>query len=352
MTDYVTRYAQNPILKPDDVPLGQRDVVVEGVLSPGAFRYRGRIGLLLRVAERPRQDAEHVSTMMFDSATESGYKIMTFERADPEVNTTDPRAIVYRGETYWSTLSHLRLAWSDDGVHFQVASFPTLTGRNELETYGVEDCRVTEIDQRYYLTYTQVSRLGFGVGLISTDDWQHFTRHGMIFPPNNKDCAIFSEKIGGQYLALHRPTLPGLGVNHIWLSRSPDLLHWGEHVCIAQARPGKWDSARIGAGDAPIRTPEGWLEIYHGADEQNRYCLGALLLDLDDPTQVIARSDEPLMEPLWDYERHGFFGNVVFTSGTILSDDGDTLSIYYSASDTVICLGTLSCKEVLRTLTH
>ena len=172
----------------------------------------------------------------------------------------------------------------------------------------------------------------------------------MIFPPNNKDCALFAAKVGGQYLALHRPSLPGTGVNHIWLSRSPDLLHWGEHVCIAQTRPGKWDCGRIGAGDAPIRTPEGWLEIYHGADEHSRYCLGALLLDLDDPTRVLARSDEPLMEPLRDYERQGFYGNVVFTSGTILADYGDTLSIYYSAADTVVCLATVSCQEILRTL--
>ena len=96
-----------------------------------------------------------------------------------------------------------------------------------------------------------------------------------------------------------------------------------------------WDSARVGAGAAPIRTPEGWLEIYHGADERHRYCLGALLLDLEAPWKVIRRSREPIMEPIAEYEQTGFFGNVVFTNGHVV--DGDTVTLYYGASDTVIC---------------
>lgn len=109
-----------------------------------------------------------------------------------------------------------------------------------------------------------------------------------------------------------------------------------------------WDSARIGAGAAPIRTEEGWLEIYHGANEENRYCLGALLLDLNDPTKVISRSEEPIMEPIADYEKTGFFGNVVFTNGYYM--DGDTIKMFYGASDEVICSAELSVKEVLATL--
>jgi predicted GH43/DUF377 family glycosyl hydrolase len=109
-----------------------------------------------------------------------------------------------------------------------------------------------------------------------------------------------------------------------------------------------WDSSRVGAGAAPIKTKRGWLVIYHGADENSRYCLGALLLDLEDPTQVIARSEAPLMEPLADYECNGFFGEVVFTNGHIV--DGDEVTIYYGASDSVICSATLSIKEVLSTL--
>jgi predicted GH43/DUF377 family glycosyl hydrolase len=110
-----------------------------------------------------------------------------------------------------------------------------------------------------------------------------------------------------------------------------------------------WDAARVGAGAAPIRTPEGWLEIYHGATvNPTRYCLGAMLLDLEEPWKVLARSTEPIMEPITDYERVGFFGNVVFTNGQLV--DGDELTIYYGASDSVICGARFSIDEILRTL--
>ena len=97
-----------------------------------------------------------------------------------------------------------------------------------------------------------------------------------------------------------------------------------------------------------MRIPEGWLEIYHGANEENRYCLGALLLDADDPTKVITRSARPIMGPLLDYEKTGFFGNVVFSNGMIVA--GDEITLYYGAADEVICGATLSIKEILHSL--
>ena len=97
-----------------------------------------------------------------------------------------------------------------------------------------------------------------------------------------------------------------------------------------------------------IKTEEGWLEIYHGADFNHRYCLGALLLDLNDPSKVIARSEEPIMEPIAAYEQTGFFGNVVFTNGHLV--DGDTITMYYGASDEVICKAELSISEILNVL--
>jgi predicted GH43/DUF377 family glycosyl hydrolase len=109
-----------------------------------------------------------------------------------------------------------------------------------------------------------------------------------------------------------------------------------------------WDSARVGAGAAPIRTEKGWLEIYHGANEKHRYCLGALLLDIDDPSIVLARSEEPIVEPMAKYEKTGFFGNVVFTNGHIVN--GDEITLYYGASDEVICAARLSISEILSSL--
>lgn len=344
--DLATRFAQNPIVRTQDVVPSRDGLVVEGVLNPGAFRFQGRTGLLLRVAEGVAPKAGIVATPV---QTEAGaLDILEFAVEDPSLDRSDPRSLRHGGTVYLSTLSHLRLAWSEEGVNFEVETSPTIAGQGALERYGVEDCRVTEIDGAYYLTYTQVSPDGYGVGLISTLDWRRFTRHGMILPPPNKDCALFPERVDGEYLALHRPSTIGLGGNFIWLARSPDLTHWGAHTCLVRTRPGMWDSARVGAGASPIRTPRGWLEIYHGADEKNRYCLGAVLLDLGDPTKIVARSRQPIMEPLADYERTGFFGNVVFTNGHTV--DGNVITVYYGAADAVTCGARFSLAAILDSL--
>lgn len=347
MKDIVTRFTQNPLLRPSDVKASNSSMKIECLLNPGAFKFDGKLWLLLRVAERPEQVEGQVSFPIYNLKGE--IEVVRFDKSDPNLDFTDPRVISYQGKDYLTTLSHLRLVWSDDGVTFHESTqYHPIFGKDSLEAYGIEDCRVIEIDGTYNLTYTMVSHVGVGVGLIQTMDWKDFDRKGMIFPPHNKDCAIFSEKINGKYYALHRPSSPQLGGNYIWITESPDLLHWGNHKCLATTRKEMWDSARIGAGAAPIKTSEGWLEIYHGANRQNRYCLGALLLDLNDPSHVIARSEQPIMEPTAKYELNGFFGNVIFTNGHII--DGDTIRMYYGASDEVICGAEFSVKEVLNSL--
>jgi predicted GH43/DUF377 family glycosyl hydrolase len=339
------RFSENPILTTKDIKPSQPGLVVECVLNPGVFRFEGKTWLLLRVAERPAQKPGMVS---FPVLREGGrMEILEFAKDDPDIDLSDARMVSYKKQTYLSTISHLRLMCSDDGVHFyEPDHIPAkLYGHGNLETYGIEDGRVSLIDGEYILTYTQVSENGVGVGMMRTRDWRHFTREGMILSPHNKDCALFEEKIGGKYVCLHRPSGIALGGNFIWIASSPDLLHWGGHHCILRTRENCWDSARVGAGAAPIKTKEGWLEIYHGADEQHRYSLGAVLLDLNDPTRVLARSREPIMEPSAAYELTGFFGNVVFTNGHLV--DGDKITLYYGASDEVICGATMSIESIL-----
>lgn len=347
MADIAKRFVENPLLVPADFRSSETGMKVECLLNPGVFRFEGRTWLLLRVAERPEQKSGKTSFPIF---AESGkLTILEFDNSDPKLDLSDPRVLRYDGVDYLTTLSHLRLVASIDGIHFQEDSGrKPLFGRGELEAYGIEDCRVTQLGSTYHLTFTQVSSHGVGVGLRSTDDWKKFTAQGMIFAPHNKDCALFDEQIGGSYYALHRPSSPALGGNYLWLAESPDLVHWGNHRCIAHSRPGMWDSARIGAGAAPIRTPEGWLEIYHGANSEHRYCLGALLLDLQQPWKVLARSHGPIMEPIAEYERAGFFGKVIFTNGHLV--DGDTLTVYYGAADSVICGARFSIQDILATL--
>jgi len=342
----VKRFPGNPILSTKDIAPSQPGWVVECVLNPGVFRFAGKVWRLLRVAERPVQEEGIISFPLFRE--DGTIEVRSFPQE--EVDLSDPRMIGFAGKTYLSTISHLRLVCSDNGTQFyEPSDFPTrLTGLGKLETFGIEDCRVSCIDDQYYLTYTQVSESGVGVGLMHTRDWQTIQREGMIMPPHNKDCALFEEKIGRKYYCLHRPSGLGLGGNFIWLASSPDILHWGDHHCILKTRADWWDSARVGAGAAPIKTAKGWLVIYHGANKQHRYCLGAVLLDLHHPTTVLARSHHPIMEPDMKYEQQGFFGNVVFTNGHLL--DGDTITMYYGASDEVICGATLSVEAILRDL--
>ncbi len=348
MADIARRFETNPILRPADVKPSREGLTVECLLNPGAFRFEGRTWLLLRVAERPPQPDGRISTPVLDPLAPGGIAILEYALDDPDVVAKDPRAFQYKGQTLLTTLSHLRLAGSDDGVHFIVNETPTLVGSGKLESFGIEDSRVSEIDGRFYLTYTAVSPSGVAVGMSSTADWKTFVNHGVIIPPSNKDCALFPQKISGDYFCLHRPSNVYIGGSDIWLGGSPDLLHWGDHRCILYTRPGMWDGARIGAGAEPILTERGWLAIYHGADTNSRYCLGAVLLDRDDPSKVLARSLEPIMEPVAPYEQTGFFGNVVFTNGHVL--DGDTITLYYGAADEVICGAYLSVQEILETL--
>lgn len=322
--------------------------MIECVLNPGVFSFEGKTWMIVRVAERPVQKEGIASFPVMQA--DGSLEIMEFAMDDPDVDLSDARYVRYKGTTYLSTISHLRLVCSDDGVHFyEPDDFPTkIFGSSKLETFGIEDCRVSNIEGTYYLTYTQVSESGVGVGLMSTRDWRTIDRKGMIIAPHNKDCALFEEKINGKYFCLHRPSGVDLGGNFIWIANSPNMTHWGEHHCILHTREGMWDCARVGAGAAPIKTDEGWLEIYHGANFDNRYCLGALLLDLNDPTKVLARSHDPIFEPVADYEKTGFFGNVVFTNGHLV--DGDEITMYYGASDEVICGAKLSIENILSSL--
>lgn len=349
MSDIAKRFSKNPLLKPADLKSSTDGLKITCLLNPGVFKFEEKTWLIVRVAERPEQKENIIS---FPVLTDSGkIKIIEINKNDPELNATDARVINYKGKDYLTTLSHLRLLCSDDGIHFyEPEGYQPIMGEGALQTFGIEDCRVTFLQNKYYLTFTAVSDSGVGVGLKTTTNWKNFQSHGMILPPHNKDCAIFSEKINGQYYALHRPSSVDIGGNYIWITQSPDGIHWGNHQCIIKTRKNLWDSARVGAGGAPIKTDAGWLEIYHGANSQHQYCLGAFLMDINDPSKVIARTQEPIMKPSAFYEVCGFFGNVVFTNGHIVLPDGDTLTVYYGAADEFVCGAHFSIKEILSLL--
>jgi predicted GH43/DUF377 family glycosyl hydrolase len=346
MTDIAKRFLQNPILSPKDLMPSRPGLEIACLLNPGVFTFDNKIWLIIRVAERPQQKEGIIS---FPILTDNGIEIIEIEENDPYLVAFDPRVISYKGADYLTTLSHLSLVCSDDGINFyQPDGYPLLQGEGPNEVFGIEDCRVSLIDDTYYLTYTAVSEHGVGVGMRTTKDWKIFEKHGMIIPPHNKDCAIFEEKINDKFYALHRPSSVDLGGNYIWLAESPDGIHWGNHKCLIKTRKNSWDSKRVGAGAAPIKTEKGWLEIYHGADADHKYGLGAFLMDLNDPAKVIAQSDDPIMEPIEEYELCGFFGKVVFTNGHVIN--GDELTIYYGAADEVVCAAKFSIQQILNSL--
>ena len=344
MKDIARRFKENPLLKPADLSPSRDGLQIACLLNPGVFRFKNKTWLIVRVAERPVQKKGLIS---FPILEHGNIRIMEISLDDPDLDAADPRVISYKGNDYLTTLSHLRLVCSEDQIHFKEdENYPLIQGEGPLESFGIEDCRVSFLENRFHLTFTAVSENGVGVGLKTTSDWKSFESHGLMLPPHNKDCAIFEEKINGHYYALHRPSSVDLGGNYIWIAKSPDGIHWGNHQCIVRTRKGSWDSTRIGAGTAPIKTAGGWLEIYHGANENHQYCLGAFLMDLNDPSRVIARTEIPIMVPAEEYELSGFFGNVVFTNGHIVESDGDTLTLYYGASDEFVCGAQFSIGEI------
>lgn len=347
MQDIAKRFAKNPLLSPKDLKASTVGLEITCLLNPGVFTFENKTWLLVRVAERPAQNNSVISFPILTG--NGGIEIIEIKKDDPELIATDARVINYKGIDYLTTLSHLRLLCSDDGINFyEPNGYPLLVGEGVLQSFGIEDCRVALLENKYWLTFTAVSGNGVGVGLRTTNDWKNFQSHGMMLPPHNKDCAIFDEKINGLFYCLHRPSSVDIGGNYIWLASSPDGIHWGNHQCVIKTRKNLWDSARVGAGAAPIKTEKGWLEIYHGANEQHQYCLGAFLMDINDPYKVIARTEEPIMVPAATYETSGFFGNVVFTNGHTIDDD--TVTIYYGASDEFVCGADFSLNEIFSLL--
>lgn len=252
-------------------------------------------------------------------------------------------------------VSHLCAARSANGVDQWVLDplptfAPDLPSHPE-EAWGVEDARLVYLPElgQYAVTYTSYSRRGPGVSLALTKDFRVFERLGQILLPENKDAALFPRRLDGRWVIIHRP-VSSYGA-HMWLSFSPDLKHWGDHIPMMEARQGAWwDANKIGLATPPIETDQGWLVFYHGVKQSCAGCLyrlGVALFDLDDPRQCLKRGAEWILSPEEPYERFGDVGYVVFPCGVTLAPDGDTLRLYYGAADSSIALATGSLRHIL-----
>ncbi len=296
------RYRENPIITVDDIPYPANTV-----FNAGATMMAGETLLLLRVEDR-------------------------------------------RG------ISHLTVARSHDGFSdWRIDPGPTLFPSPEThpeEIWGIEDPRITCLgdEDLWAVTYTAYSMGGPLVALATTRDFRTFARQGPVMPPEDKDAALFPVPFGGRWAMIHRPvtSFPTAGA-HIWISFSPDLKHWGDHRIVIPARRGPWwDADKVGLSPPPLRTDEGWLVLYHGVKTTAAGCIyrvGLAMLDLRDPRQLLARSDEWVFGPEAPYELFGDVDKVVFPCGW--TQVGDQVRLYYGGADTSVAVAVGSLSELL-----
>jgi len=345
----IERATENPVIRPKDVKPSAPGLEVMCAFNAGATLYGGETLLLVRVAERPVPRDGHVSTAFMDPDRPGHLRELHVRRDDPDLIADDPRFFTYRGVFYLTSVSHLRLARARDGRRFEIDEQPALSPAAECEVYGCEDPRITRLRGWYYINYSSIAPTGVTTSLARTRDFRDYERLGIMFAPDNKDIALFPDKIGGSYACFHRPSAKQIGAPALWLAFSDNLRDWGRHHYIMGPRPGAWDSERVGCGAAPIRTERGWLQFYHGANEHVRYCVGAVLLDLEQPWKVLARSQDPLLVPQASYEMQGLMPNVVFHNG-LVERRGGRVDLYYGAADTTTCVASVKIGDVVQWL--
>ncbi|MCD6272098.1 MAG: glycoside hydrolase family 130 protein [Deltaproteobacteria bacterium] len=295
----IKRYPKNPILTPDDVPYP-----VATVHNAGVVKHAGSY------------------MMLFRSHLHNG------------------RSIIGLGK-------------SDNGFDFKVMPKPFLMPAQhgifaEYEELGVEDLRISPLEGYYTLTYSAYSRHGTRIALARTRDFEHIERIALISQADMRNVVIFPERFNNEYVRLDRPHSQIMPWS-IWISYSPDLVHWGDSRLIMKPLQYHWDELKVGPGAPPFRTDRGWLHIYHGVFRTMAgavYRLGVALHDLNDPSTIIGVSDQWILQPQDPWELTGYVPNVVFTCGAVPEEDG-TVKVYWGGADTVMCAGTASIADLV-----
>ena len=240
-------------------------------------------------------------------------------------------------------INSLGYAVSGDGIHFERLEKPVLSNDVAQEARGPEDPRITWMDEKFYMLYT-----GYGgrfngdyrICLATSSNLIHWERQGVMLDEPNKDAALLPEKVGGRYMMFHRRA------PDIWVAFSDDLKNWEDHQSIMSPIPDSdWEETKIGLSGPPLKTEQGWLMLYHGVGGSPRkYSQGIALLDMDDPTKVIARQSQPILEPELDWEVNGYVPNVVFSCGQAIL--GDQLYMYYAGADTAIGVASVPLEKI------
>lgn len=286
---------------------------------------------------------------------------MTKDNIPYPVETVHNAGVVKFNDTYIMLFrSHLAtgrsiigIAESKDGLNFKSRNEPFMIPSkepyfSEYEEYGVEDPRITPLENAYYITYSAYSRYGVRTGLAKTTDFTSVERITFITQCDYRNTVIFPEKISGKYIKLDRPHSEIIPWS-IWISYSSDLIHWGKSRVIMKPVTYHWDELKIGPGAIPIKTNKGWLNIYHGVFQTmdgTVYRLGVALHKLDDPSKILGVCDRWILQPEDQWERVGYVHNVVFTCGAISESDG-SIKLYWGGADTVMCVGFAQTDELI-----
>lgn len=352
------------LIRPDDLPPSRDGFEVVGTFNPAATQLDdGSVVMLVRVAERATETRDgFVASPRY---TRDGGIAIDWIDTDL-VTTHDPRMAVFKdtGFKRLTFINHLRVVrLAEDGVTIREVG-PIVDHHADHATFGLEDPRLTRLGDTFHITAVGASHHGVCTVLLATRDFSTFDDLGIVFCRENKDVVLFPEKIGGRYAAIHRPTGKfEVTQPEMWLAFSPDLRYWGDHRPLWGSAPGSrgvgdsvstWDDGRVGGGVPPIRTGAGWLVIYHAScrpgpgEPIGVYAAGALLLDIDDPSRVLAASPDAFMRPEADFETHGFVNAVVFPTGYALR--GDDILLYYGAADTHVGVVRYRLDDLLKSL--
>jgi len=267
-------------------------------------------------------------------------------------------------------ISRIGYGSSTDGFNFIRRKNPAIFPTEEYEIYGMEDPRATQIGDEIFISYVVLSDYVKSYpkvfsALVVTKNYKKFNKLGIITKNfnYNKGITFFPGKFkldynlsnnnntnnNTYYLILHRPdisidlNLKTLG-RDICLSITNSLSTLNNSIILLKPEQA-WENLKIGTGPSPIKTRKGWLLFYHGVSIDRIYRVGAALLDLKDPRQIIARTKQPLLEPVEKYEKIGDVNNVVFPTGAVVIDD--KILLYYGGADKVCCLASANLNELL-----
>ncbi|HEV7302065.1 MAG TPA: glycoside hydrolase family 130 protein [Tepidisphaeraceae bacterium] len=249
------------------------------------------------------------------------------------------------------------IAESDDGVRFTPRAEPIRMPIDDpmfrrYADINYYDPRITWLEGAWYVMHACHSRLGdCRISLLRTTSFDNddFEWLGFVSDPGQRNGVLFPEKIGGHYVRLDRPQTSWEGGN-MWVSRSPDLIHWGQSRAALATDDLSWAWTKVGGGAPPIRTDRGWLNIFHGVRTQVKahlvYEVGVCLHDLERPEVVTHLCRQPILTPMKLYEHVGQSPSVVFVCGAIVEPDG-SVKLYYGGADAVQCVAFTTLAELL-----